>query len=311
MGYVVRDHDRRWVLEPVPDDRQSGVALVRGPPSPVRGVEGMPDQPPDGEGVGDHDLDALAPIRGRTSQKVDRSGAESRALGCLFLGDVRKRRQDGVRPGVGHLFTTGNVRHVVACRIDFGQRWRVLELFRHDPRRLCRSPERPVSDAAQRQMCETAAQVLGLPCTPRGQPSPVRLGLGMTRQVEQACASPRHAPHQTTMTGGSLSCRRQRRARGGTQEYRWLLAECPWSRVQVRPPMARWPQSGTCGDSGSAVSAASAAASCASAGFGADCPIALGAAVRLVVAAVRCSYRASRMARRPSILLIVGSPARA
>ena len=39
----------------------------------------------------------------------------------------------------------------------------MLELFRHDPRRLCRPPERPVSDAAQRQMCETAAQVLSTP----------------------------------------------------------------------------------------------------------------------------------------------------
>ena len=59
MGHVVRDHDGRWTIVLVPDDRQPGVALVRGPPSPVRGVEGMPDQPPDGEGVGDDDLNAL------------------------------------------------------------------------------------------------------------------------------------------------------------------------------------------------------------------------------------------------------------
>ena len=132
-------------------------------------------------------------------------GAESRALGCLFLGDVRKGRQDGVYPGVGHLVTPGNVRHVVARRIDFGQRWGVIELFGHDARRLYRSRERPVSDAAQLQMCETASQVLSLSCTARGQPGSARLGLGMTRQVEQACALPGHAPHQTTMTGGSLS----------------------------------------------------------------------------------------------------------
>ena len=207
MGHVVRDHDGRWTIVLVPDDRQPGVALVRGPPSPVRGVEGMPDQPPDGEGVGDYDFYGFSPFRGRTRPPVDRSGPEGRALGCLFLRHVREVRQNCVRPRVGHLVTTGNVRDVVACRIDFEQRRRVLELLRHDPRRLCRSPEWPVSDAAQGQLCETTTQVLSLTRAPRGQRNPVRLGFGMTRQVEQACGRPRHAPHPIAMTGGSLSCR--------------------------------------------------------------------------------------------------------
>src|SRR6476469_4350082 len=30
MGHVIGDHDRRWTFELVPDDSQSGVALVRG-----------------------------------------------------------------------------------------------------------------------------------------------------------------------------------------------------------------------------------------------------------------------------------------
>jgi hypothetical protein len=70
---------------------------------------------------GDDDIDRLPSSHRGTGQHVDRPGAESRAVGCLVLGDVRKERQDGVRPGVGHLVTSRQVRDVVACGIVLGQ----------------------------------------------------------------------------------------------------------------------------------------------------------------------------------------------
>ena len=72
VSHVVGDYDRRWALELVPDDCQSGVALVRRKPTPGRGVQRVSHQPPDSEGVGDDDLDGLPSSHRRTGQQVDR-----------------------------------------------------------------------------------------------------------------------------------------------------------------------------------------------------------------------------------------------
>ncbi len=110
VGDVVRDHDRRCTLEPVPDARQVRHGTGSGATIASRGVEGIPDQAPDGKAwVMTTSMRSRPSVAGPARRSIARE--PSAAPRAASASETSARATERCPPGVGQPPTTGNVRY--------------------------------------------------------------------------------------------------------------------------------------------------------------------------------------------------------